>query len=190
MNWDAFHQRGEVLRAVVDAANSRRDGTLPTDVPGVAEAFSDEFSLVTELQMRWHTHLSGRIERALMHQPDDLEDAVVAAWRTAAGELAGVRAVLDRYAERPTTPELGEALRRATTKDRVLMAAMAGRTNTADERAARVGGELERRARAGFDPSRLPRVPQHSREATGEHAGEHAADHGSLLRRLKDRLPA
>ena len=61
--WDSFHRRGEVLRAVVDEANLRRDGMLPTDLPGVAETFRDDLSLVAALQLRWHTRLAGTIER-------------------------------------------------------------------------------------------------------------------------------
>ena len=37
--WDSFHRRGEVLRAVVEEANVRRDGVIPMELPGVAETF-------------------------------------------------------------------------------------------------------------------------------------------------------
>ena len=186
MNWDAFHRREDVLRAVVDESDLRRDGVLPTEVPGVAETFTDDFDLVTALQMRWHTHLAGRLERALMHQPDDLDAAVVDAWRTAADELVGVRQILDRCVTEPTTPEMGEALRRATGKDHALMAAMAGRASLPDEAALRVGRQLEHRARAGYDPAAAPRrTPE-----THPDRGEHAAAHGSLLHRIKAHLAA
>jgi len=62
MTWTTFHRRGEVLRTVIDAADARRDGLLPMDVPGVPETFGDELSLLGALQLRWHTRLSGRLD--------------------------------------------------------------------------------------------------------------------------------
>src|SRR5690348_88581 len=88
-------RRGTVLGAVVDAANRRCDGVLPTDVPGVRELFADDLDLVGALQLRWHTRLSGAVEQALAAGADDPETAVVAAWRRTAAGLPGVRAVLD-----------------------------------------------------------------------------------------------
>ena len=157
MTWDAFHRRGEVLRTVVEVANSRRDGVLPTELPGVAETFGDESELVAALQLRWHTRLSGQIERALMEQPVDLEPAVLTAWRRTAAQLAGVRAVLDAQRAEPVTPEVGEALARADRKDWALLAAMAGRAGSADPAASRVGRRLEEKARAAYDPTAAPR---------------------------------
>ena len=186
MSWDAFHRREDVLRTVADEADRRRDGALPTEVPGVAETFPDDFALVTALQMRWHTHMAGRLERALMHQPDDLDAAVVDAWRVAADELAGVRQVLDRCAAEPTTPEMGESLRRAAGKDHALMAAMAGRASVSDAAALLVGRRLEQRARAGHDPAAAPRRTAQKQPDPGEHA----AAHGSLLHRIKAHLAA
>src|SRR6476620_5791567 len=125
MTWDAFHHRGDVLRDVVDEANRRHDGALPTELPGVTETFGDELALVTALQLRWNTRLAGHVERALNELPDDLKTAVVTAWRATAGELVGVRQILD--AQRGTAgPELAAALETAGRKDAVLMAAMAG----------------------------------------------------------------
>ena len=125
MTWDAFHRRGEVLRAVIDEANSRRDGRLPLDVPGVAETFGDELALLGALQLRWHTRLAGMIERELLDDPADTESAVDAAWQRAAGELAGGRAILDACAETPTSPEMARMIDTAHRKDRALMTAMA-----------------------------------------------------------------
>ena len=79
MSWDAYHRRDEVLRAVITEADSRADGTLPTDVPGVAECFPEETALIGALQLRWHTRLAGQIDRTLMNQPLDLEHAVITA---------------------------------------------------------------------------------------------------------------
>lgn len=156
MTWDAHHRRGEVLRAVVDEANARRDGVLPLEVPGVAETFGDELSLVGALQLRWHTRLAGRIERALGEHSSDLEYAVLSAWRTTARELAGVRAILDAMAEHPS-PEMARALEVSRRKDWALMAAMAGRAGALDESAARIGRDLEQQARAAYNPTLTPR---------------------------------
>lgn len=175
--WDAFHRRGEVLRAVADRADARRDGVLPLDVPGVAETFGDELDLIAALQLRWHTRLSGRIEQALMSQPTDLEHAVLSAWRDTADELAGVRLVLDRAVAEPPSDEVATAMRRAQAKDWSLMAAMAGLAGVADDAAPRVGRDLEERARTAFRPLAAPR----------HRAGD---AHGSLMGRLKAALAA
>ena len=80
MTWTTFHRRGDVLHAVTQAADERRDGVLPMDVTGVHETFGDELTLLAALQLRWHTRLSGHIERALLDHPSDLEEAVTEAW--------------------------------------------------------------------------------------------------------------
>ncbi|MGN6575516.1 MAG: hypothetical protein ACTHKG_07505 [Nocardioides sp.] len=145
---DAAPRRADVLRRVVEETNARRDGVLPMDLPGVGETFGDELSLIAALQMRWHTRLSGRIEQALSEHPTDPEHAVLAAWRATATELDGVRRVLDRFTEQPTSPEMERALRTSRRKDWTLMAAMAGCAGIDTERAVRVGRALEQQARA------------------------------------------
>ncbi len=150
MTWNAVRTRADVLRSVVDEANRRRDGALPLDLPGVADTFDDAFALVTALQMRWHTRLAGLVEASLDDDPTEAEDAVVAAWRRAATDLAGVRAILDAQLADPATPELGTALRTAYRKDLVLMAAMAGRPTPSTAAAVAGGRQLEDAARAGL----------------------------------------
>jgi hypothetical protein len=179
MTWDAVHHREDVLREVVDAADRRRDGVLPLELPGVTETFGDEFHLLAALQLRWHTRLAGRIERALMDQPADLESAVLSAWRGTASELAGVREILDAHRAAPATPEMAEALERGHRKDAVLMASMAGRAGAADASAVRVGERIEAQARAAYDPTARPR---HLRSEDDRPPG--------LLGRLKARLAA
>lgn len=176
MTWDAFHTRGEVLRDVVDAANTRRDGTLPFDLPGATTAFPDDFSLVTALHLRWHTRLAGHVERALDAKPADLESAVLSAWRRTAAELAGVRDILDAYAAHPTSEAMRAALATAQRKDWVLMAVMAGLASGADPVAARTGRRIEQDARDSAEPA--------PRASNDEH---HAV---SLLERLKAHLVA
>jgi hypothetical protein len=172
MTWDAFHRRDEVLRNVVHEADRRRDGVLPLDVPGVAETFEDELALVAALQLRWHTRLAGRIERALMDRPTDPETAVLTAWRGAASDAPGLRQVLDACVAHPSSPEMAEALERARRKEWLLLSAMAGRAGAAEATAVRVGRELEEQARAAYDPTVGPR---HRRDDQP----------GSLLDRLK-----
>jgi hypothetical protein len=150
MTWTTFHRRGEVLRAVTSAVDARRDGLLPLDVAGVRETFGDELSLIAALQLRWHTRLSGHLEHALMHQPTDLDAAVVGAWHAAAAELPGTRLVLDRYRAEPTDRAMDHALRTAAAKEHVLLAAMAGQSSPDPLVTAAVGRELEERARATY----------------------------------------
>jgi len=159
MTWTSFHRRGEVLRDVIASANRRRDGRLPLDLPGVAETFGDELALLGALQLRWHTRLAGQIERALLADPMDLDAAVVAAWHVTADELPGVRAILDRQRTDPGTPAISEAMTKATAKEHILLAMMAGRVSTPDAAAARVGAEIEERARATYRPEPVSAAP-------------------------------
>lgn len=152
MTWDTFHRRGEVLRTVLEHAETYRDGVLPMELPGVKETFGNELTLLGTLQLRWHTRLSGAIERELMGRPVDLETAVLEAWRATAAELPGVRMILDDAAASPSSAEIAEVLEKARRKDWTLMAAMAGRAAPADRSAARLGREIERRARAAYRP--------------------------------------
>lgn len=149
MTWTSFHHRGEILRDVIATADRRRDGQLPMEVPGVAQAFGDELALLGALQLRWHTRLAGRIERELMGQPMDLESAVVAAWQATADDLPGIRAVLDRELASPRSDAVADALARATAKERTLLAMMAGLASAPGEAAARAGAALEERGRIG-----------------------------------------
>jgi hypothetical protein len=135
--WTTVHRRTEVLRSVIEEIQSRNDGRLPMELPGVAETFGDELDLLAALQLRWHTRLAGRIERSLMDQPDDPEAAVLDAWRRTATELAGVRRVLDAYTEHPTSAEMADALATSRRKDWALLAAMTGRPGRAVEEQAR-----------------------------------------------------
>ena len=153
MTGQSHHRRGDVLRAVVEVADRRRDGLLPMDVPGVRETFGEELSLLAALQLRWHTRLSGHIERAQSDQPMDLEASVVTAWHAAVEEAPGVRMILERYAARPVSPAMGTAMAKAVAKERTLVAVMAGRCAYGDRAAPGVGAVLEDRARATYHPA-------------------------------------
>lgn len=147
MTWDAQHRREDALKAVTAWADTRRDGILPTHLPEVTAAFTDETELVSALVMRWHTRLNGRIERELMDQGTDPEDAVVMAWRKTATDLPGIRAILDRAGVAPPSEGVREVVARAERKDRVMLAAMASRAGVVDPDAVEAGHEIEARAR-------------------------------------------
>ncbi len=171
MTWKSVHHRGETLRAVIATANVRRDGLLPMDVAGVAETFDGELSLLAALQLKWHTRLAGRLDRELGEQPLDLEQAVVRAWCDLADELPGVRAVLDHYRSAPLDDAMARAMAKATAKEHLLLATMAGRCSVGDASAAPVGARIEQAAR---------RAQQ--QVVSFKHVGE---PHPSLLQRLK-----
>ena len=155
MNWTSFHRRGEILRSVTAVADRRLDGALPMGVDGVRECF-DEHQLLGALQLRWHTRLAGRIERELMYQPMDLEQAVVTAWHRTADELPGIRAILDRHREQPLDPAMAEMMSKATAKEHLLLAMMAGQGSAEDAATVAAGARLEARARASYTPTRPP----------------------------------
>ena len=147
MTWTSFHNRGEILRSVIATAGVRRDGILPMDVPGVAETFGDELSLLAALQLKWHTRLAGHIERELITQPLDLQGAVEVAWSNTADELPGVRKILDHYRAEPTDAAMATAMTKATGKEHLLLAVMSGKSSVADPKAVPIGAEIEGRAR-------------------------------------------
>jgi hypothetical protein len=147
MTWNTFHHRGAILQTVVETADTRRDGVLPMQLPGVAETFRDELDLLAALQLKWHARLSGNIERALMSEPMDLEDAIASAWRLTSEQLPGVRRVLDRYSEMPSDPEMAAALTRANEKEWFRLAAAAGLASDESAAAARAGRQVELKAR-------------------------------------------
>ena len=151
MTWNAFHHRGETLRTVEATADERRDGILPTQVPGVAENFTDELDLISALLLKWHTRLSGNIERAMMREPMDLEQAVADAWRTTAEQMPGVRRIMDRSTEFPDGPEMQAALNRAQQREWVRLAQAAGLANHSSATAVAAGQRVERLARQGLE---------------------------------------
>ncbi len=147
MTWKSFHNRGEVLRSVTATADDRRDGILPLDVDGVSETFGDELSLLAALQLRWHTRLAGHIERVLVEQPLDLDRAVETAWAETAAKLPGIRLILDHYRAEPTDDAMARAMAKATAKEHMMLAVMAGRSSVDDAAAIQVGARLEESAR-------------------------------------------
>jgi hypothetical protein len=118
--------RKDVLRDVVRAAERRRDGVLPMDVPGVDTTFRDETTLLCALHLRWLARLAGRIERRLAKGPSDLDRAVARAWAATAREMPGVRAVLDHYIDEPSSSQMTVAMDRALMREHALLASRAG----------------------------------------------------------------
>ena len=153
MTWTSYRNRGEILRQVIDAADARPDGTLPTGIDGLHEAFASDADLLGALMLRWHTRLAGRIEREILADPYRLPDAVVAAWRATVDEHPGIRAVIDAYADRAARGELDaeltQALTTATRKEHVLLAMMAGLASGEGAATQAVGARLAAQARAG-----------------------------------------
>lgn len=163
MTWTTFHHRGEILRTVTLTADQRRDGILPMDLDGVHETFGDELTLIGALQLRWHTRLSGHLERALLDQPLDLETTVVRAWHATADELPGTRLILDHYRAEPLDDAMHTALETSAAKERALLAAMAGRAGARTEDTVAAGLRIEERARSSHRAATLdvddPRTP-------------------------------
>ena len=147
MTWKSFHNLGEILRSVIATAGVRRDGILPMDVSGVPETFGDELTLLAALQLKWHTRLAGHIERELLNQPMDLQGAVEVAWGHAADELPGVRKILDHYRAEPIDEAMATAMAKATAKEHVLLAVMAGQASVDDPLAVPSGAKIEALAR-------------------------------------------
>lgn len=147
MTWKTFHHRGEILRSVIATTHERRDGRLPMDLDGVAETFGDELTLLAALQLKWHTRLTGTIEREFVAQPLDLPHAVETAWGKAYDELVGVRMVLDHYRNNPSDDAMATAMAKATGKEHAMLAAMAGRASVNDPAAIALGARIEQRAR-------------------------------------------
>lgn len=183
MTWSAFHRRGDVLRAVVEAADARRDGVLPLDVPGVAEHFVDDLDLLSALLLRWHARLSGNIERALMLEPLDLEQAVARAWRRTCDDMPGVRTVIDRALAAPADDRMAEALCRAQEREWIRLAQAAGLANDESRAAARAGRRIEEHARTmELEPSLADVMPAPAASRTAETA--------SLVQRIRAVLAA
>jgi hypothetical protein len=152
MNWDAFHRRGDVLNAVIAELDSRRDGVVPMYVAGVEQTFRDELDVLSALSLKWHTRLSGRLERVMTEEPLDFEAAVIGAWRDNVAELPGVRLVLDA-ALADSDAEVLAVLGKSQQKERELLGLWSGRVSAyqLEEFGAREGAKVEAKAREGFE---------------------------------------
>ena len=180
MTWNAFHNRGEILRQVIAVADERLDGDLPLEVPGVRDNFTGELDLLSALMLKWHARLSGNLERELMLEPLDLEAAVARAWRVASDEMPGVRAIIDRYNAQPVDRDMATALERARDREWLRLAGAAGVASDESGAAARAGARIESAARA-LEPGTIHPV---------DLVPEQRTTPGSFVERLKAVLAA
>lgn len=139
--------RSGVLRAVIDEILTRDDGQLPTDIEGITNYFSTIDELASAVLLRWHTRLVASLERGLVDDPEDREEAVIEAWRHAAQIYSGVRKVIDELADNPPTEVVHHAVVATTRNDWAIMAITAGLASGVDGAGVRVGHRLELEAR-------------------------------------------
>lgn len=96
-SWDTHHRRSTALRGVI--AQLDVEAELPWDA-SLAEVFGDRTGLLVALYDLWNRRLLARLDLAL--ELHDIPTASVAeAWSAVAGELRGVRAVLDAHEGHP-----------------------------------------------------------------------------------------
>ena len=172
MTWTTFHHRGEVLRAVTEAADARRDGVLP----------DGRDRRPRDLRRRAHPARRppaalahppvGAPRAALLDRPADLEQAVVRAWHATADELPGTRLVLDHYRAEPLDDAMAAAIATSVAKERILLAANAGRAGARTEDTVAAGRDLEQRAR---DSYRAPASPARAEPALLDRIRAHVA---------------
>ncbi|UYM04104.1 hypothetical protein [Solicola gregarius] len=163
MTWDAYHRRNDALRTIASAADRRRDGVLPWGEYETDLVFDSADDLLLALQMRWTTRLRAYIHLELDEQPLDLEAAAARAWRLAAADLPGIRAILDAHEARP-------ALAPARTKELAFLASAAGLSDVDSAEAELLGRRIKASGqsitidRQGAR-SRRPRLLRRLREA-------------------------
>lgn len=194
MTWNAFHNRGEILRQAIEIADQRRDGVLPMDVDGVDARFADEADLLGAMMLKWHTRLSGNVERALAEQPLDLEAAVALAWRDTSRQMPGVRAIMDRYATHPGQADLHAVLQRASEREWARLAIQAGLANSASPAAARAGRRIVERARTesaeALAVTATPEPTEQAATATASPSHEASSAQPSFVDRIRAVLAA
>ncbi|MDI6912550.1 hypothetical protein [Nocardioides sp.] len=139
--------RAGVLHAVIEEILARKDGQIPSNIEGLDIFFDGTEDLTNALLLRWHTRLVASLERGLVDDPEDREEAVIEAWRHATWIYEGVRKVIDELAENPPTKDVAHAVRTTARNDRAVMAIAAGLASGSDEAAVRVGHRLELEAR-------------------------------------------
>lgn len=139
--------RSGVLHAVIDEILTRDDGQIPTDIEGITTYFSTIDDLANAVLLRWHTRLVASLERGLVDDPEDREEAVIEAWRHAAQIYSGVRKVIDELADNPPTVVVHQAVVATARNDWAIMAIAAGLASGVDGAGARVGHRLELEAR-------------------------------------------
>ncbi|UPK76238.1 hypothetical protein MU582_06245 [Nocardioidaceae bacterium SCSIO 66511] len=160
MTWDAYHRRNDALRKVASSADRRRDGVLPWGEYDTDQIFDSADDLLLALQMRWTTRLRAYVHAELDEQPVDLAAAAARAWRLAAADLPGTRAILDAQEANP-------ALGPARAKELAFLASAAGLADVNGTEAQLLGRRirtsgrsitLERQGTRGRGPRLLRRL--------------------------------
>ena len=141
MTWDAYHRRNDALREIAVVADQRRDGVLPWGEYETSRIFESRDDLLLALHMRWHNRLRAHVHKELDEQPVDLEIAAARAWRNAAADMPGTRAILDAHDASP-------ALIPARNKELGFLAEAAGTANTGDSGANALGLRVRARGQA------------------------------------------
>ena len=139
--------RAGVLHEVIEEILVRNNGQIPADIEGIDTFFNGTDDLANALLLRWHTRLVASLERGLVDDPENREEAVIEAWRHATWIYWGVRKVIDNLADHPPTQEVAHAVRTTAHNDWAAMALAAGLASGFDEPAVRVGHRLELEAR-------------------------------------------
>lgn len=134
--WDTYHRRAAAVRIVVEDLDAGH-ATEPRWTPELEAVFDGPDDLLIALHDLWTRRLEARVEMALELGEDLPAECIETAWFEVAGELPGVRRVLDAHAH-------AEVLRRPEMNQHRLLAIAAGMVSPADalEYAARVGARL------------------------------------------------
>lgn len=122
MTWDAYRRRKTIVTDVLAIADA--DATVTIDealdsVPGARDVYPDAHLLLLDVQLRWASALSTRLDQLVGEGDDTPEIGVVNAWVDTAAGLPGARRLLDRHRGTPV-------LARAVAKENELLARAAG----------------------------------------------------------------
>ena len=145
--WDTYRRRATALRRVIADLDRSGSSTLPWN-DELAAIFDDPDDLLVALHDVWTRRLEGRVDLALEIDEQESVESVALAWREVAGELPGVRRVLDQQADNPV-------LRHSERHEHRLLAVAAGRATISDplSRSAAEGERLVARFRDADRPS-------------------------------------
>lgn len=122
MTWDAYHRRKTIVTDVLAIADADATTTLDAAmkaVPGSGDVYPDSHLLLLDVQLRWASALSARLDQLVGDGDDTPEIGVVNAWVDTASGLPGARRLLDQHRGAPV-------LRKAVAKENELLARAAG----------------------------------------------------------------
>jgi hypothetical protein len=124
-----------------------------------------------------------------MREPMDLEHAVAEAWRTTAEQLPGVRMVIDRCTDAPTSPEMERAMNRAHDRELAYLATAAGLSSGRSAASIGAGRRVEELARTGLAVLQA-QEPQAQPQAEPQPEPESNPGHDAPTESLADRIRA